>query len=132
MTGVFLDSVGLIALWNQRDQWHAAATHEFAALSATTEFFSTSYVVAECGNAFARSEVRGAVVRLGDRLDASRGLIYPSDADWHEAWVRFSASHPRGPGLVDEISFAMMRRLGLRRAFTNDRHFADAGFEPLS
>jgi predicted nucleic acid-binding protein len=41
------------------------------------------------------------------------------------------ASYPGGPGLVDELSFAVMRRLGLRRAFTNDQHFAAAGFDPL-
>ena len=25
MTGVFLDTVGLLALWDMADQWHAAA-----------------------------------------------------------------------------------------------------------
>jgi predicted nucleic acid-binding protein len=29
------------------------------------------------------------------------------------------------------VSFSVMRRLGLTRAFTNDRHFAAAGFEAL-
>jgi predicted nucleic acid-binding protein len=29
------------------------------------------------------------------------------------------------------VSFAVMRRLGIQRAFTNDRHFREAGFETL-
>ena len=29
MNGVFLDSSGIIACWNHRDQWHAAAVAAF-------------------------------------------------------------------------------------------------------
>jgi predicted nucleic acid-binding protein len=32
---------------------------------------------------------------------------------------------------VDHVSFAVMRRLGISKAFTNDRHFKAAGFEPM-
>jgi len=32
---------------------------------------------------------------------------------------------------VDHVSFVVMRRLGVGRAFTNDRHFRAAGFETL-
>ena len=38
---------------------------------------------------------------------------------------------PARPGIVDYVSFAVMRRLGIRQAFTNDRHFQEAGFETL-
>ena len=34
-------------------------------------------------------------------------------------------------GIVDQVSFVVMRRLGLTRAFTNDWHFRAAGFETL-
>ena len=64
-------------------------------------------------------------------MEAGGALIVPSDSEWHEAWTRYAAGYIGGPGLVDEISFAIMRRLGLRQAFTNDRHFTDAGFELL-
>jgi hypothetical protein len=32
MTPVFLDTVGLVAVWNRSDQWHAAATAAFTGL----------------------------------------------------------------------------------------------------
>jgi len=35
MTPVFLDTVGLIALWDQADQWHAAADAAMADLIAS-------------------------------------------------------------------------------------------------
>lgn len=33
--------------------------------------------------------------------------------------------------IVDHISFQVMRRMGILDAFTNDHHFAAAGFRPL-
>jgi predicted nucleic acid-binding protein len=32
---------------------------------------------------------------------------------------------------VDHVSFAIMRRMGIPKAFTNDGHFRAAGFETL-
>lgn len=34
-------------------------------------------------------------------------------------------------GIVDQVSFLVMRRLGITEAFTNDRHFQAAGFVTL-
>ena len=51
--------------------------------------------------------------------------------DGQEAWQRYAADRPGGPGVVDQLSFLVMRRYGLTQAFTNDQHFRTAGFEPL-
>jgi len=131
VNGVFLDSAGLIALWNRRDQWHEAAAASFIALSPAAALVTTSYIVAECGNTFSRSEIRELLGDLGDQLAMEDTLIFPNDADWSQAWRAFRSGHPGSPSLVDEISFAVMRRLRLRRAFTNDGHFRTAGFETL-
>jgi predicted nucleic acid-binding protein len=131
MNGVLLDSEGLIALWNRRDQWHVAAVGAYAAFPSVAALVTTSYILAECGNAFARSEIRTLVGDLGDRLNSEGTLVFPSAADWHVAWTSFRNGHPGSASLVDQLSFAVMRRLGLQRAFTNDGHFQVAGFEVL-
>ncbi len=132
MSAVFLDTVGLLALWDIRDQWHNPAQAAFDRLrEAGAAVITTSFILAECGNATSRTNARSEVIRFGAAMEAGGALIIPSDSEWHEAWTRFAAGYIGAPGLVDEISFAVMRRLGLRQAFTNDRHFADAGFEPL-
>ena len=41
----------------------------------------------------------------------------------------FLAADRRGPSLVDFSSFEIMRRLGIRSAFTFDRHYRQYGFD---
>ncbi len=132
MNGVFLDTVGLLGLWDEDDQWHPQAVAAFDEMCRRREpLFTTSYVIAECANATARWIERAKIATLVRSLEASGGFVFPADADWELAWSRYLAGPPGGPGLVDHLSFAVMHRLGLRHAFTNDRHFAGIGFEPL-
>jgi predicted nucleic acid-binding protein len=130
---VFLDSVGLLALWNAADQWHAAARRAFAPLAADRryKFVSTSAVFLECGNAMARSPFRGQVVRTRAELAAAGRLFDPTPDEQDAARAAYDRGEAGGAGIVDHISFVVMRRLGITRAFTNDRQFAAAGFEPL-
>ena len=43
--------------------------------------------------------------------------------------VAGAATHDAG--IVDLVSFAVLRRLGITQVFTNDKHFTAAGFEVL-
>ena len=132
MTPVFLDTVGLLALWDASDQWHAAAEPAFARLVETrTRLLTTSFILLECGNAAARRPYRQAVTRLRERLQAAGLLIVPTDDDWNQAWAAYARGEADQAGIVDHVSFTVMRRLGLTHAFTNDTHFRAAGFEVL-
>ena len=51
--------------------------------------------------------------------------------DWREAWSGFERGNAAGAGIVDHVSFVVMRRLGLTEAFTNDGHFRAAGLVTL-
>ena len=55
----------------------------------------------------------------------------PTDDEWEAAWKLFRNGEPRDPGIVDHVSFLLMRRLGIKKAFTNDAHFKEMGFETL-
>jgi predicted nucleic acid-binding protein len=54
-----------------------------------------------------------------------------SDGELAAAWAAYDRGDAAGAGIVDCISFAVMRRFGLTDVFTNDQHFAAAGFTPL-
>ena len=87
MTAVFLDTVGLLALWDASDQWHEAAEQSFAELRRLRSILlTTSFVLLECGNAAARRPYRLAVDRLRVQMESSGLLITPSEEDWREAW----------------------------------------------
>ncbi|HLA85870.1 MAG TPA: PIN domain-containing protein [Thermoguttaceae bacterium] len=132
MNVVFLDTVGLLALWNAGDQWHSAAEVAFATIGQTrAALTTTSFVLLECANAAARRPYRQSVERLRERLESSQMLVFPTDDDWRQAWTVYRQGDSSQPGVVDCVSFAVMRRLGITRAFTNDRHFQEAGFETL-
>jgi len=59
-------------------------------------------------------------------------IIYPDAALQSEAWDLFARWAGAGANAVDCLSFAIMRQLGIRKAFTFDRHFRSVGFEILS
>lgn len=134
MTGspIFLDTVGLVALWDQSDQWHSAALKAFQAFSRErTDLYTSTYVLLECANAAARRPYRMAVAALKKQMEATGRAIAPTDEDRQEAWSAYERGAVGGPGVVDLASFQIMRRLGITRAFTNDRHFRTAGFQVL-
>lgn len=132
MSAVFLDTVGLLALFDVRDQWHSSAEAAWANIvDRRPDLLTTTFVMAECANAAARRPYRGAVAELHETLETEGAIIVPTDADWREAWNRYAVGDATSPGVVDHLSFIVMRRLGVQRAFTNDRHFIGAGFEAL-
>ena len=48
MNLVFMDTVGLLALWNADDQWHDAAERAFATIDVDrTTLLTTAYVLLE-------------------------------------------------------------------------------------
>jgi hypothetical protein len=62
MNPVFLDTVGLIAVWDQNDQWHHVVDPVFMQLVASGRPMLTSTLVLyECGNASARRPYRTTV-----------------------------------------------------------------------
>jgi predicted nucleic acid-binding protein len=132
MNAVFLDTVGLIAVWDEDDQWHDSATRVYDVLMAGNErLVTTTLVLYECGNAAARRPYRDQVCALREETGLAGDLYEPTPADLDAAWADYARGLAGSAGIVDQVSFAVMRRLGLSRAFTNDRHFTAAGFTVL-
>lgn len=103
----------------------------FNLLKDTEEIWTTHYVFLECGNAVARTSFRNEVDELRIQMESAQLLIRPTEDDWQSAWNAYRRGESAQAGIVDHISFVVMRRLGINRAFTNDQHFRAAGFEVL-
>lgn len=132
MSAVFLDTVGLLAVWDEADQWHHSAETAFRRIiSQRLPFRTTTFILVECGNAAARRPYRLEVDVLRSRLESRGELVVPTADDWSLAWDDYRAGQAGDAGIVDHVSFVVMRRLGIADAFTNDRHFQAAGFNTL-
>jgi hypothetical protein len=132
VTAVFLDTVGILAVWDDADQWHESASRVFDGLIRSRfPLVTTSLVFLECGNAAARTPYRGRVDALRRVFLTEGRLIEPTSDDVERAWAAYDRGEAGAAGIIDHVSFTVMRRLGLTRAFTHDAHFRAAGFETL-
>jgi uncharacterized protein len=132
MTDVFLDTVGLLAVWDSSDQWHSAADAAYQQLlSQGRRLVTTPLVLLECGNASARRPYRGRVNVLRKLMLQEQLLVEPTAEDLEQGWAAFDRGEAGQAGVVAHVSFVVMRRLGIGEAFTNDRHFQAAGFVVL-
>ncbi len=132
MRAVFLDTVGLLALWDVADQWHAHAEPVYQRLQQTNaRLVTTTLVLYECGNAASRRPYRTDLLLLRNSLGSAGDLFEPKPVDIDSAWQAYERGVAGDAGIVDLVSFAVMRRLGITQAFTRDKHFTAAGFEAL-
>ncbi len=129
---VFLDTVGLLALWDKTDDWRPAALTAKRTLDAAgVRLVTTPQVLLECGNAAARKPYRSHVFALRDGLKRQGNLIDPTAGEIEDAWAAYQRDRIGGASIVDHISFVVMQRMNITDAFTNGRHFKAAGFNTL-
>lgn len=132
MNRVLLDTVGMIAVWDDTDQWHEAAKLAYEVLLENgRQLITTPLVLYECGNASARRSYRRDVCDLRGALAREGLLIEPTEQELAAAWAAYERAEVGSAGIVDHVSFIVMRRLGIVEAFTNDQHFKSAGFRVL-
>jgi predicted nucleic acid-binding protein len=76
MNVVFLDTVGLIALWNASDQWHQSAEGAYRSIQQTYQgVITTPHVFFECGNLASKTSFRSEVNALRQILLAREELV---------------------------------------------------------
>lgn len=132
MIPIFLDTVGILAVLDEDDQWHAPAAAAYEKIvSGRRPLVTIEPVLFECGNAAARRPYRADVDDLRQRLAMQNCVLELTTEDREFAWQAFRSSAYGNAGIVDCVSFAVLRRLGVTEVFTNDRHFTAAGFAVL-
>ena len=125
---IFVDTSFLLALVNDRDQYHVQAE----ALSFKFEqsfLITTVAVLLEIGNALAKDfrEEANAILKLLRRSDRVE-IVQIDDRLLEKALEIFEKYHDKTWGLVDCISFIVMGELGITNVLTFDRDFTAAGF----
>ena len=128
---VFVDSGAWIALALSRDSLHTQAKEQWGQLQAVAAKLHTSVpVVIETFTFLERNANRDVALAWKESIHA-RGVVKLATCelrDLGESWEYFRRNDLHKLSAVDATSFAIMKRLDIRVAFTFDRHFAVAGF----
>lgn len=125
---IFVDTGYILALVNENDQHHTEA------LALAERFDGQSVVVTdavllEIGNALSRMDRDAAVEIIQDLRDSQEATVVNLSPDLFESALDLYRRHTdKQWGLVDCVSFVVMRRLGLTTALAFDQHFVQAGF----
>jgi len=129
---VLLDTSALVALMDADDPAHVSVSGAWATiLSEATPPVLTNLALLETLAALPRRLGTDAVRVFCQRhlpLIELHAVETPVLLTAIDTWI---AARRRDLSLVDVVSFLVMRREGLTRAFTIDAHFAEQGFECL-
>ncbi len=132
---VFIDSVYLIALTLERDQWHEAAERARELLGVRPTV-TTDGVISEflAGTARAQPSVRYQAASIATALEEAGNIeVVEQTRELMNAGIdayRGEFRHTR-LSLQDCIAILVMRERGIMEALTADQEFLRAGITPL-
>jgi predicted nucleic acid-binding protein len=128
---VFVDSGAWIALALLRDPLHTAAREQWNVLQGAGAKLHTSIpVVIETFTFLDRNANRDVALTWREAIYQHGTVrILPCELrDLEQSWAYFRRADLHKLSAVDATSFAIMKRVRIRLAYTFDHHFAVAGF----
>jgi len=127
----FVDTAFVVALVNQHDQYHAKAL-ELSKKYENKPTLITDVVLLEIGNALAKNHKTEAIQIIKAFRSSSEAMIVGLHSQLFEkAFEMYEKYLDKGWGMVDCISFIVMRENKIIDALTSDEHFKQAGFNIL-
>jgi predicted nucleic acid-binding protein len=121
-----VDTSALYALVSRRDRHHEAALEAIQMLR-RSELLTHNYIVVETTALVGRRLGADAVRDLHERILAAMPVRWVDESAHSSAVSALLVSG--AASFVDVVSFEVMRRLRIERAFAFDRDFAEQGFE---
>ncbi|MDM8545833.1 PIN domain-containing protein [Candidatus Venteria ishoeyi] len=129
---IFVDTGFVIGLVNERDTHHAEALR-LSEYYETYPFVTTDAVLLEVGNALAKSfKPQGTEIIDYFINSADTTVIHLNALLFKRGFDLYQSHADKSWGLVDCVSFVVMREMEIEDALTFDKHFTQAGFQKLS
>jgi predicted nucleic acid-binding protein len=131
---VFVDTAGFLALWDAADEHHARAVRLQGDLARKGHrFLTTDYVIDETVTLLLVRHSHAAAADFLQTVTSSETLQlhWVSPDRFHAVGDFFARHYDKEWSFTDCVSFVLMHELNLHDAFTTDRHFRQAGFNPL-
>lgn len=131
MADIFIDTSYVVALVNKNDQYHERAL-EIADSVGGRALITTDGILLEIGNALSRNFKRESVEIIEYFLSSDDvRVIHLHPTSFRRAFDLYKSRPDKLWGLVDCLSFVIMKELGITEVLTTDKHFEQAGFTPL-
>ncbi len=129
---VFVDISALFAVLDADDQNHERARQSWVDLvTQEVDLVCTNYVLVETFALVQRRLGLDAVRVLREDIVPVLRVEWVDERGHHAGVTALLIAARRQLSLVDCASFDTMRRLGIKAAFTFDRHFSEQGFERI-
>ena len=131
MNRIFVDTAFVVALVNQKDQYHDQAL-ELSRKYENTPLLMTEAVLLEIGNALAKHYKQEAIETIKAFRTSNEVVIVELNSQlFNKGFAMYEKYQDKAWGLVDCISFVVMRDNKTTDALTTDDHFKQAGFNIL-
>ena len=131
---IFLDTAFAIALSVETDQHYDQAVKLAEQLETeNTILITTTAILLEIGNALSKRRYRQAAKELLLSLEQDDKVEIKTITDefYQKGFELFCNRPDKDWGLIDCVSFVVMRENNLSQALTTDEHFEQAGFVAL-
>lgn len=129
---LFLDTAFIQAILNPNDQYHHQAVNLLPLVKKAQKVWLTEAILMEVGNALSAVN-RQKVVNFIRQCYQTKNIevVKIEDTLFSQAINLYEAYNDKTWGLIDCISFVVMRENNLSIALTSDHHFIQAGFRAL-
>lgn len=128
---LFLDTVFIQAIYSVRDQYHQKAMALLREIE-ESEAWVTEAVLIEVGNGLSVVNRQGAVEFIQQCYETPNIRVVGLDTELLSKALQLYKNRPdKTWGLVDCISFVVMREQKITEAATADEHFVQAGYRAL-
>lgn len=134
MKQIFIDTSGWLALLNVSDINYKNATEVYQSKKFQgIKFLTHQAILLEVGNGLSNVKMRSVVIGLKNKLEKSNivDIIEFNQELYNAGWQLFEERADKNWGIVDCISFVVMRQNKISEALTADKHFGQAGFTKL-
>ena len=131
MADAFVDTSFVVALVNKKDQHHSLAL-DLAERFAGPGLVTTDAILLEIGNALSRNFKRESVEIIEHFLTSDDvKVIHLHPPLFRKAFDLYKSHSDKLWGLIDCVSFVVMKELAITDALSADKHFEQAGFNVL-
>ncbi len=128
---IFVDTAFVIAWISPRDDLHEKALSLLDS-HRNDDWLTTDCVLLEVGNSLAKRYRAEAIETIENFLTDELITIVGLKPDlFARAFELYRSRQDKPWGLIDCVSFMVMRDYDVREALTNDRNFVQAGFAAL-